>query len=79
MRLAGALRRAALSALLVWPLGAAIAQPVPVTAEPAVAPLDPAALTAVCPKGHPNEITLNGKTESVVCQAKGCGLQCRRD
>jgi len=36
-------------------------------------------VTVVCPNGHPNEVPLNGKKESVICQNGGCKLECRRD
>lgn len=35
-------------------------------------------VTVVCPKGHANETTLHGKTQSVICKVADCKSECCR-
>jgi uncharacterized C2H2 Zn-finger protein len=34
-------------------------------------------VTMMCPKGHPNEVRLHGRTTSIIC--KECNMECRRE
>ena len=35
-------------------------------------------VTVVCLNGHPNEVTLHERTESVICNVADCKKECRR-